>query len=141
VGLRPDAPRVHSNKVGWCDLTVNRKPRANGGGGDTTEVTDIISPGNEDAFTVGERTRISAVSELPPPFHRQLIEGPFAATAATYDSKGKARYGGTRTGSTSAGTPSAGVQSGENLPEHREVSRQAIGPADPTIGSRSTVRW
>jgi hypothetical protein len=33
-----------------------------------TEVTDIILPGNEDSFTVGERSKNSGVSDLDP-FH------------------------------------------------------------------------
>ena len=125
MGLRPDAPRAHSNKVGWCDLTVNRKPRAKEGRGDTTEVTDIISPGNEDAFTVGERTRISDVSELPP-FHRQVIEGPFAATVATYDFKGKARY------------DMVGRGRDPHLPEH-QARASKVERTSPNIG-RSPCR-
>lgn len=54
------------------------------------ELTDIIVPGNEGAYTVGSRKKISGVADLDP-YHRRLIEGPFTATLATYDSKGLAR--------------------------------------------------
>lgn len=42
-------------------------------------VTDIITSGDGNAFTVSEWTRITAVSELHP-FHRQLIGGPSPPT-------------------------------------------------------------
>jgi PPOX class probable F420-dependent enzyme len=101
--------------------------------GTITEVTDIITPGNENAFTVGERTRISAVSELHP-FHRQLIEGPFTATVATYDSSGKARLNPMwwdTDGTHIRLNTRRGRLKWKNLSERREVSIQAIDPADP----------
>jgi PPOX class probable F420-dependent enzyme len=98
-----------------------------------TEVTDIILPGNEGSFTVGERATIPGVSSLDP-FHRRLIEGPVTATVATYDSKGKARltpmWWGTDGTHIHLNT-SRGRLKWKNLRDRPEVSIQAIDPADP----------
>lgn len=98
-----------------------------------TEVTDIVTPGNEDAFTVGERIQISAISELQP-FHRQLIEGSFTATVATYDSKGKARLNAmwwNTDGTYIHLNTKRGRLKWKNLSERGEVSIQVIDPANP----------
>jgi PPOX class probable F420-dependent enzyme len=98
-----------------------------------TEVTDILLPGNEGSFTVGERARIPGVSGLDP-FHHRLIEGPVTATVATYDSEGKARltpmWWGTDGTHIHLNTK-RGRLKWKNLRDRPEVSIQAINPADP----------
>ncbi len=98
-----------------------------------TEVTEIIVPGNEGAFTVGERSTISGVSELDP-FHRRLIEGPITATVATYDSRGVARltpmWWGTDGTHVQLNTKKGRLK-WKNLTDRGEVSIQAIDPEDP----------
>ncbi len=107
--------------------------RLRAGEGIVTEVVSIILPGNEGAFTVGERSRISTISELDP-FHRRLVEGPFTATVATYDAAGRARL--TPMWWNTDGTyihlnTRRGRLKWKNLTERPEVSIQAIDPEDP----------
>ncbi|MBA2692376.1 MAG: pyridoxamine 5'-phosphate oxidase family protein [Rubrobacter sp.] len=97
------------------------------------EVTDITTPSNEGAFTVGKRDEISKISELGAD-HLRLIEGPVTATVGTYDSKGIARltpmWWGADEDFIHINTKKHRLKY-KNLVDRPEVSIQAIDPEDP----------
>lgn len=98
-----------------------------------TEVTDITTPGNEGAFTVGKREEISKISELGAD-HLRLIEGSVTATVGTYDSKGIARltpmWWGCDDEYIHINTKKHRLKY-KNLIERPEISIQAIDPDNP----------
>lgn len=51
------------------------------------QVADVIMPGNENAFTTGQRWHISGLAELPE-LHRSLLEKPVTAALATIKPSG-----------------------------------------------------
>lgn len=53
----------------------------------SVEIADVITPGNEGAFTIGERTQAAAIGSLAPA-HLALFEAPTTAAVATINADG-----------------------------------------------------
>jgi PPOX class probable F420-dependent enzyme len=51
------------------------------------EIADVITPGNENAFTIGQRTPATSLKDLPA-IHMALLDGPVTAAVATHNADG-----------------------------------------------------